>query len=85
VDTSDLDLEGVLRVLMENVEKRQAEVPAEEEEDLARARAEFAVGICSAEEASLKLAAACVTGMQAARRCAEAAARRREESEQEAG
>lgn len=68
VDTSDLDLEGVLRVLMENVEKRQAEVPAEEEEDLARARAEFAVGICSAEEASLKLAAACVTGMQAARR-----------------
>jgi len=68
VDTSDLDLEGVLRVLMENVEKRQAEVPADEEEELARARSEFAVSTCSAEEASLKLAAACVTGMQAARR-----------------
>ena len=68
VDTSDLDLEGVLRVLLENVARRQAEAPAEDEEELVRARAEFVLASCADEEASLKLAAACVTGMQAARR-----------------
>ena len=68
VDTSDLDLEGVLRVLLENVARRQAEAPAEDEEELVRARAEFVLTSCADEEASLKLAAACVTGMQAARR-----------------
>ena len=68
VDTSDLDLEGVLRVLLENVEKRQAEVPTQEEDDIVRARAEFQLPACPAEEASLKLASACVSGMQAAKR-----------------
>ena len=68
MDTSDLDLEGVLRVLLENVEKRQAEVPAQEEDDIVRARAEFKLSGFSSEEVALKLASACVAGMQAAKR-----------------
>lgn len=68
VDTSDLDLEGVLHVLLECVEKRQAEVPEQEEEDIVRARAEFKLPANQAEEVSLKLASACVAGMQAAKR-----------------
>lgn len=67
VDTSDLDLEGVLRVLLESVEKRQAELPAESEEESVRARAEFAVSGATGD-VSLLLASACVTGMQAAKR-----------------
>ena len=67
VDTSDLDLEGVLAVILASVEKRQAESPAEEEDEAIRARAEFAFP-ADASEASVKLAAACVTGMQAAKR-----------------
>jgi len=67
VDTSDLDLEGVLRVLLESVEKRQAELPAESEEESVRARAEFAVSDATGD-VSLLLASACVTGMQAAKR-----------------
>ena len=67
VDTSDLDLEGVLAVILAAVEKRQAESPAEEEEESIRARAEFVFSTGSAD-ASVKLAAACVTGMQAAKR-----------------
>jgi hypothetical protein len=67
VDTSDLDLEGVLAVILAAVEKRQAEAPVEEEEEAIRARAEF-VFPAEASEASVKLAAACVTGMQAAKR-----------------
>ena len=67
VDTSDLDLEGVLAVILAAVEKRQAESPAEEEEETVRARAEF-VFSTGAADASVKLAAACVTGMQAAKR-----------------
>ena len=68
VDTSDLDLDGVLAVILAAVEKRQAEVPAEEEDETVRARAEFALPAMSVEEASLKLASACVAGMQAAKR-----------------
>ena len=67
VDTSDLDLEGVLAVILAAVEKRQAEAPVEEEDEAIRARAEFAFP-ADASEASVKLAAACVTGMQAAKR-----------------
>ena len=67
VDTSDLDLDGVLAVILEAVEKRQAEAPAEED-DAVRARAEFALSALPAEAASLKLAQACVAGMQAAKR-----------------
>ena len=67
VDTSDLDLKGVLRVLLESVEKRQAELPVESEEESVRARAEFAVSGATGD-VSLLLASACVTGMQAAKR-----------------
>lgn len=67
VDTSDLDLEGVLAVILAAVEKRQAEVPVEEEEAAVRARAEFSFPV-EPEKAAVKLAAACVTGMQAAKR-----------------
>lgn len=67
VDTSDLDLEGVLRVLMEAVEKRQAGANEEAEEGV-RARSEFVLPAKSAEATELELAAACVTGMQAAKR-----------------
>ncbi|MBQ4615873.1 MAG: (d)CMP kinase [Mailhella sp.] len=66
VDTSDLDLDGVLAVLMQAVEKRQAEA-APEVEDITSARAELELP-AELTDAELKLAEACVMGMQAAKR-----------------
>lgn len=74
VDTSDLDLEGVLAVLLAAVEEKQAALPAGDAqgadgEDLCRARAELVMPADFAgPEADLRLASACVAGMQTAKR-----------------
>ncbi len=70
VDTSDLDLDGVQAVLLEAVEKKQAdEALCPSNDDICRARAELMVPASFVgSEADLRLASACVAGMQTARR-----------------
>jgi len=75
VDTSDLDLEGVLAVLLAAVEEKQAALPADgddEDDGVIRACAEVIMpaDIIASDftgpEADLKLIAACETGEQTA-------------------
>ena len=77
VDTSDLDLEGVLAVLLAAVEEKQAALPADgddEDDGVIRACAEVVMpaDIIASDftgpEADLKLIAACETGEQTAQR-----------------